>query len=70
MYKRQDERKGEQHVLRLQPDATALDQVVVTATRTPKALKDAPVSYTHLDVYKRQATDGGITFGGGEPLLY
>ena len=33
-----DERKGEQHVLRLQPDATALD----------------PVSYTHLDVYKRQ----------------
>ena len=38
-----DERKGEQHVLRLQPDATALDQVVVTATRTPKALKDAPV---------------------------
>lgn len=38
-----DERKGAQHVLRLQPDATALDQVVVTATRTPKALKDAPV---------------------------
>ncbi len=38
-----DEKKGEQHVLRLQPDATALDQVVVTATRTPKALKDAPV---------------------------
>lgn len=38
-----DERKGEQHVLRLQPDATALDQVVVTATRTPKTLKDAPV---------------------------
>lgn len=38
-----DERKGEQHVLRLQPDATALDQVVVTATRTPKSLKDAPV---------------------------
>ena len=30
-------------MLRLQPDATALDQVVVTATRTPKALKDAPV---------------------------
>lgn len=38
-----DEKKGDQHVLRLQPDATALDQVVVTATRTPKALKDAPV---------------------------
>lgn len=38
-----DERKGDQHVLRLQPDATALDQVVVTATRTPKALKEAPV---------------------------
>ena len=41
-----DEKKGNQHVLRLQPDATALDQVVVTATRTPKALK--AVSYTHL----------------------
>ena len=40
---RTDDKKGEQHVLRLQPDATALDQVVVTATRTPKALKDAPV---------------------------
>ena len=38
-----DKKHGEQHVLRLQPDATALDQVVVTATRTPKALKDAPV---------------------------
>lgn len=38
-----DDTKGEQHVLRLVPDATALDQVVVTATRTPKALKDAPV---------------------------
>ena len=38
-----DEKKGSQHVLRLQPNASALDQVVVTATRTPKALKDAPV---------------------------
>ena len=38
-----DEKKGNQHILRLQPDATALNQVVVTATRTPKALKDAPV---------------------------
>lgn len=38
-----DDKKNEQYVLRLQPDATALDQVVVTATRTPKALKDAPV---------------------------
>lgn len=37
------EKKGDRHVLRLVPDATALDQVVVTATRTPKALKDAPV---------------------------
>ncbi len=38
-----NEKKGDRHVLRLVPDATALDQVVVTATRTPKALKDAPV---------------------------
>lgn len=38
-----DGKSQDRHVLRLQPDATALDQVVVTATRTPKALKDAPV---------------------------
>lgn len=31
------------NVLRMNPDATALEQVVVTGTRTPKALKDAPV---------------------------
>ena len=31
------------NTLRLAPDATALEQVVVTGTRTPKALKDAPV---------------------------
>lgn len=31
------------NTLRLNPDATALEQVVVTGTRTPKALKDAPV---------------------------
>ena len=41
--KAEDGKKGYQQVIRLQPDATALDQVVVTATRTPKALKDAPV---------------------------
>ena len=35
--------KKSHHTLRLTPDATSLDQVVVTATRTPKALKDAPV---------------------------
>lgn len=37
-----DKNKSE-NILRLTPDATTLDQVVVTATRTPKALKDAPV---------------------------
>ncbi len=31
------------HTVRLQPNDTGLEQVVVTATRTPKALKDAPV---------------------------
>lgn len=31
------------NILRLVPDAAALDQIVITATRTPKALKDAPV---------------------------
>lgn len=35
--------KNKENTLRLTPDATTLDQVVVTATRTPKALKDAPV---------------------------
>ena len=34
---------AENHTLRLQPNDTGLEQVVVTATRTPKALKDAPV---------------------------
>ncbi len=31
------------NTLRLSPNAAALEQVVVTGTRTPKALKDAPV---------------------------
>lgn len=37
------DRNKSENILRLTPDATTLDQVVVTATRTPKALKDAPV---------------------------
>lgn len=32
-----------ENVIRMIPDQTALSEVVVTATRTPKALKDAPV---------------------------
>lgn len=34
---------GRANTIRLNPDLTALNEVVVTATRTPKALKDAPV---------------------------
>lgn len=33
---------GEQ-IIRMTPDMTSLDEVVVTATRTPKSLKDVPV---------------------------
>ena len=31
------------------------------AFRPPNAQKIAPVSYTHLDVYKRQVPDGELT---------
>lgn len=34
---------GSINTIRLNPDLTTLSEVVVTATRTPKALKDAPV---------------------------
>ncbi len=34
---------GEMPQLRLRPDMTSLNEVVVTATRTPKTLKDVPV---------------------------
>lgn len=34
---------GKPETVRMTPDLTALNEVVVTATRTPKALKDAPV---------------------------
>lgn len=34
---------GNPQIIRMSPDETALGEVVVTATRTPKTLKDAPV---------------------------
>ena len=48
------------HTLRMTPDVTALDQLVVTATRTPKALKDAPVVtrlITEADIKRADATN-------------
>lgn len=46
--------------LRLTPDINALEEVVVTATRTPKALKDVPVVtrlITSDDIKKTDATN-------------
>lgn len=46
--------------IRMAPDVTTLDQVVVTATRTPKALKDAPVVtrlITAADIKQADATN-------------
>ena len=34
---------SKEHIIKLFPDLTQLDEVVITATRTPKTLKDAPV---------------------------
>ena len=48
------------HELRLTPDTSALEEVVVTATRTPKALKDVPVVtrlITADDIRKSDATN-------------
>ncbi|MDE6237577.1 MAG: TonB-dependent receptor, partial [Muribaculaceae bacterium] len=48
------------HELRLTPDIGALEEVVVTATRTPKALKDVPVVtrlITADDIRKSDATN-------------
>lgn len=52
--------KAEEQVLKMTPDMTSLDEVVVTATRTPKSLKDVPV-VTRLisadDIKKTDATN-------------
>lgn len=48
------------HELRMTPDIGALEEVVVTATRTPKALKDVPVVtrlITTDDIRKTDATN-------------
>lgn len=37
------DRPAKNNIIRLQSDPTSLDEVVVTATRTPKSLKDVPV---------------------------
>ncbi len=52
--------RGEEQVLRLTPDVAALQQVVVTATRTPKTLKEVPVVtrlITSADIRKADATN-------------
>ncbi|AVM52610.1 outer membrane receptor for ferrienterochelin and colicins [Bacteroides zoogleoformans] len=52
--------RRDEHVLRLTPDVAALEQVVVTATRTPKALKEVPVVtrlITPADIRKADATN-------------
>lgn len=52
--------KAGEQVLRLTPDVAALQQVVVTATRTPKTLKEVPVVtrlITSADIRKADATN-------------
>lgn len=52
--------QGKEQTFRLTPDAMTLEQVVVTATRTPKALKDVPVVtrlITADDIQKTDATN-------------
>lgn len=53
-------RPDKEETVRMVPDLTALNEVVVTATRTPKTLKDAPV-VTRLisadDIKKTDATN-------------
>lgn len=38
-----DDKTAKENTVRMIPDQTALDELVITATRTPKALKDVPV---------------------------
>ena len=54
MYKRQEIKVGSQNSynITLEEDSETLDEVVVIGYGT--ARKIDPVSYTHLDVYKRQ----------------
>lgn len=49
-----------ENTVRMSPDPTALDDVVVTATRTPKTLKDVPVTTRVIsadDIAKTDATN-------------
>lgn len=50
----------ERHTIKLTPDVSALQQVVVTGTRTPKVLKDVPIVtrvITADDIRKADATN-------------
>ncbi len=52
--------KAAEQILRMVPDMTSLDEVVVTATRTPKSLKDVPVVTRVIsadDIKKADATN-------------
>lgn len=49
-----------ENIIRVSPDPTTLGEIVVTATRTPKALKDVPVVTRVIsadDIAKTDATD-------------
>lgn len=52
--------RKKENVIRVVPDPTTLNEVVVTATRTPKSLKDVPVVTRVIsadDIAKTDATD-------------
>ena len=44
-------------------EENAAEPIVVVVQRTLNGCEDGPVSYTHLDVYKRQAEDNKNTRG-------
>ena len=46
----------------LQPGQKIVEQELAKEFKTSRApIREAPVSYTHLDVYKRQQSGGGLT---------
>ena len=58
-------RKGRIELLAAEADAAALQSLLVGRRRDRLVLL-LPVSYTHLDVYKRQGSGSGAALPGGD----
>ena len=50
----EEQRFGVKHKEKLKENFIGVDMLTLSATPIPRTLNMAPVSYTHLDVYKRQ----------------